>query len=110
MASPHDRLRLRPVSLRQERDKRVLLVWGDVGQWLVVDAEAAQLMRQFDELTRVDEAIQRFAQQAGKTLDEVAADSLGAVNALERRGLLVVNSPQVRAQVKSWQYFQFPCV
>jgi len=84
----HDHLEARKASLHEERDDRHLFVWGDLGQWLVVDAEAAILLECFAESRSVDEALTEYSRTIKKGLDAVVEDALPVVDALVERGIL----------------------
>lgn len=45
---PPSRLKLADASLRQQRGDEVLLVWGDLAHWMIVDHEMDGFLRQFD--------------------------------------------------------------
>ena len=49
------RLRAAPPTLRERRGERTLLVWGELGQWMVVDDEVVALLGRFDGERRLDE-------------------------------------------------------
>ncbi len=88
MIDPNTRIEARRPSLREDRDGRVLLIWGELGQWLVVDAEAAALVDRFADRPTVDRVFRDRAASTGKSLDVVARETLPVVEALVERGIL----------------------
>ena len=83
-----DHLDARDASFHEERDGRHLFVWGDLGQWLVVDSEAAALFKCFATRRRVEEALRAYAQVSGESVDNVTREALPVINALVERGIL----------------------
>lgn len=92
-----DHLQARAPSLHQRRDGRSLFVWGDVGQWLVVDAEAAFLLERFAARRRVKDVLAEFSRKVGKPLEAIVPDALPVIDSLVQRGIL--GSPP---QSRSW--------
>ncbi len=88
MIQLHDQLEARDASVHDERDGKHLFVWGDVGQWLVIDSEAAALLKCFAKRRRVDEAIRAYSRQFGAAWEDTARDALPVVDALVQRGIL----------------------
>ncbi len=88
MIQLHDQFEAREASFRDKRDGRHLLVWGDLGQWLVIDSEAAELLKCFTTRRRVDEALRRYSRRTGANLDETTRQALPVVDALAQRGIL----------------------
>ncbi len=54
------RLLAAPPTLRERRGERTLLVWGELGQWMVVDHEVVTLLGRFDGERRLDEVARDF--------------------------------------------------
>jgi len=84
----HDQLEAREASLHEERGGRHLFVWGDLGQWLVVDAEAAILLRCFAESRSVERALTEYSRTVNKTLDVAVQEAMPVVDALVQRSIL----------------------
>ncbi len=60
MLTGSERLRSAPPTLRERRGERTLLVWGELGQWMVVDDEVVALLGRFDGERRLEEAARGF--------------------------------------------------
>lgn len=88
-----DRLRARPSSLCEERDGKTLFVWGELGQWLVLDAEAALLLRCFDRERSVSDALCEHCRATHKPFEATAREALPLLNALVERGILGLPLP-----------------
>jgi uncharacterized protein len=88
MNSLNDRLSSRKPSLHESRGGRHLFVWGDVGQWLVVDDEVADLLARFERPQRVRDVLDELARTSNKPLTESLEEAVFAIEALRRRGLL----------------------
>lgn len=88
MIQLHDQLEARKASLHEERDGRHLFVWGDLGQWLVVDAEAAILLQCFAETRPVEEALTKYSRTVNKGLDAAVQEALPVIDALVERSIL----------------------
>jgi len=84
----HDHLEARKASLHEERDERHLFVWGDLGQWLVVDDEAAILLKCFAESRSVAEALTEYSRAVNKSRDAAVQEASPVVDALVERGIL----------------------
>ena len=83
-----DHLQARPCSIAEQRGGKTLLVWGELGQWLVVDAEAAALIEQFDRRRRVGDVLEAVARAAGKSVQATAAEAMSLLESLVERGIV----------------------
>jgi mycofactocin biosynthetic radical S-adenosylmethionine protein MftC len=83
-----DRLSARLPSFRDERDGRTLLVWGDVGQWLVLDAEAARLFALFGRERAVSDALREHCRATAAAWETALCGAMPLLDALVERGLL----------------------
>ena len=83
-----DCLQGRPASLHEEQDGNHLFVWGDLGQWLVLDAEAAAVLEGFARKRRVKDVVAEHIGLSGKPPEVAARDVLAVVGALAERGIL----------------------
>ncbi|MBN1909032.1 MAG: radical SAM protein [Pirellulales bacterium] len=88
MKPSSEHLEARPASFREDRDGRSLFVWGDLGQWLVVDAEAAALLDRFEQRQNIKTVLRRWAERTGKPLARVRDETLPVLNTLVERGIL----------------------
>lgn len=88
MAPLRDRLQARPASLIEEQGGRSLFVWGDLGQWLVLDAEAALLLRLFARRQRVEDVLRGFSLATARPYGDVRREALPLINALINRRIL----------------------
>lgn len=88
MTTVHDYLLARMPSLREKRGERELFVWGDVGQWLVVDEDVAFLLDHFAKKRRIGEVLAAYAQARGVAVETIEAESLAVIRALVERGIL----------------------
>ena len=93
MIELHDSLESRPPSLHEERCAKHLFVWGDLGQWLVLDAEAAGLIEDFARKRRVAEVVGKYVRRWGTTPQQAADKVLPVVDALAERGILGAPPP-----------------
>jgi radical SAM protein with 4Fe4S-binding SPASM domain len=85
---PHDILESRPPSLQEERSGKHLFVWGDLGQWLVLDAEAATLIDDFVTKRPVAEVLGEFGRRWDTSPETAAGKVLPVIDALVERGIL----------------------
>jgi radical SAM protein with 4Fe4S-binding SPASM domain len=88
-----DRLRAHLPSLRDMRDGKVLLVWRELGQWLVMDEEAAILLSRFDKEHSVDDVLREHCRAAKKPFEVVARETLPFLDALSKRGIIGAPPP-----------------
>ena len=91
MAEPDDFLQARTPALHERRGGKHLFVWGDLGQWLVVDDEAAVLLDCFGRRRPVKEAIGEYARRIGREPGRAADEARPVVDALVARGILARN-------------------
>lgn len=85
------RLHLRAISLEERRGDRILLVWGDSGQWLVVDSELRTFLALFDGRRQLRAVLRHHARQQGLREREVEADALPLVRSLMDRDILTID-------------------
>jgi radical SAM protein with 4Fe4S-binding SPASM domain len=83
-----DRLHARPASLYEQREGRALFVWGDLGQWLVLDAEAAVLLGCFDRERSVRAVLEEHCRATCKPFEATVREGLPLFDALVERGIL----------------------
>jgi radical SAM protein with 4Fe4S-binding SPASM domain len=83
-----DHLRARPASLHEQRQGRALFVWGDLGQWLVLDTEAAMLLRYFDRDRSVEDVLQEYCRATRAPFESTVREALPLLDALVERGVL----------------------
>jgi radical SAM protein with 4Fe4S-binding SPASM domain len=81
-------LQARPPSLHETRGQRHLFVWGDLGQWLVVDADAAFLLERFSRRQPVEQVVREYARARGVPFQSALGDALPVVETLVARGIL----------------------
>jgi radical SAM protein with 4Fe4S-binding SPASM domain len=89
-----DRLQARPPSLCDERNGKALFVWGELGQWLVLDAEAALLLKYFDRERSVADVLQEYSRTVGKPFEATAREALPLLDAIMERGILGSPPPE----------------
>jgi radical SAM protein with 4Fe4S-binding SPASM domain len=53
-------IRCHPPSLQENAQDRSLLIWGDLGQWLIVDREACELIRVLSEKHRIADDLEEY--------------------------------------------------
>jgi radical SAM protein with 4Fe4S-binding SPASM domain len=80
----HRRWRLRPPDLQEHRGERVLLVWGDLPFWTVVDAELHALLGRLDGPVSIDDLLAGHPQRR---------EALTALEGLHRAGVLLGDTP-----------------
>jgi radical SAM protein with 4Fe4S-binding SPASM domain len=90
----NDRLQARLPSLRDMRDGKVLLIWRELGQWLVMDEEAALLLSRFDRERLVDDALREHCRAANKPFAPAAREALPLLDALSKRGIVGAPLPK----------------
>ncbi len=88
MIHPSDSFESRTPSLHEERGGKHLFVWGDLGQWLVLDAEAAEAIEDFSGKRRVAEVLREYGHRRGTSAEAAAEQVLPVVEALAGRGIL----------------------
>jgi radical SAM protein with 4Fe4S-binding SPASM domain len=81
-------LEARTASLHEERDGKHLFVWGDLGQWLVVDSDVALLLKCFAERRSVEQGLREFSRRTRKSVRDAAQEALPVIDALVERGVL----------------------
>jgi len=86
------RLRAEPPSLHETREGRHLLVWGDLGQWLVVDDELWALLEALDGRYPLRKVLRGHAKRWRKSFATVEREAAGALAALEERGIVTTGS------------------
>jgi radical SAM protein with 4Fe4S-binding SPASM domain len=74
--------------LKDTRGNTHLLVFGDLGVWLVVDDELLALMERFDGNTDLDAVLEKHASRWAKPREAVNAEALPLVESLVVRGVL----------------------
>ncbi len=82
------RLKFREPAICESRGQRRLLVWGELGQWMVVDDELLALCRAFSSAVTPEEAIACFANTQGKNPRDVDTEALPAIEHLAERNIL----------------------
>ncbi len=82
------KLILRDPDLAETRDGIHLLVWGDLGQWLVMDDELEALLRGFDGTRTTEELFREHAKKWGDTPENVETEARPLVRELSARGVL----------------------
>jgi len=102
----NDHLQARKATLHEERDGRHLFVWGDLGQWLIVDGEAANLLQCFAERRSVSDGLTEYCRSVNKSLDDVIREALPVIDALKQRNilgspLLLPSPPEERLRVSN---------
>lgn len=83
-----DYLQARPPSLREKRGDRELLIWGELGQWLVVDADVTLLLDRFAGKRLVGDILGECARAGGLDFQTVVDETLPVIEALAGRGIL----------------------
>lgn len=81
-------LNARKPDLAESRDGRHLLVWGDLAQWMVVDAELAAFLELFDGRLTLKDVIREHAHRQRKPAHAVEAAAMQAAAELAGRGIL----------------------
>jgi|GEM_PF-3980396 len=89
MIDRNERLQSRKPSWEDQRGNAHLLAWGELGQWLVVDSEARELLRAFEEKNTTGDSLRSFAQSTGKNLDAVIAEASPVIEHLKSRKIIV---------------------
>jgi len=74
--------------LRQQRGAATLLVWGELAQWLVVDADLLAFLARFDGRTELRWVLRRHAKALRKTITTVEAEARPVIDELLTRGIL----------------------
>ena len=80
-------------SLRQQRGEAWLLVWGELAQWLVVDADMLAFLARFDGKTELRSALRRHARRSGRPLATVEVEAWPVIEDLLVRGILTTTGP-----------------
>jgi len=75
-------------SLHDERDGAHLLVWGDLAQWMVVDAELLGFLDLFDGRRTVKAVLRQHAKRTRGAARELEREAMAIVHELHRRGIL----------------------
>jgi radical SAM protein with 4Fe4S-binding SPASM domain len=75
-------------SIREERAGKTLLIWGDLGQWLVLDKEAVYLLDCFQDKQTVKAAVECYARHFDKRMEDIIDETLAIVDAFAARGIL----------------------
>lgn len=81
-------MQVRRPAVRETRGERHLFVWGDVGQWLVVDAEAATLLDHLIEGEDLTDGLSRHARSCGDSRGNSTGEVRKVVEALRGRGII----------------------
>jgi radical SAM protein with 4Fe4S-binding SPASM domain len=84
-------LRTREPSLRDRRGNLQLLVWGEIGQWMAVDAEAEALLGLFDGRRTAEGALREHARRWQKPVDAVRRESEPVLREFLARGVLAAS-------------------
>jgi radical SAM protein with 4Fe4S-binding SPASM domain len=74
--------------LRQQRGEAWLLVWGGLGQWLVVDGDARVFIDRFDGRQELRQILRRHAKAVRRPLAAVEAEAMPLIEDLLERGIL----------------------
>ena len=90
----NDRLQAHLPSLRDMRNGKTLLIWRELGQWLVLDEEAALLLSRFDQERSVDDVLREHSRAANKPFDLVVGEALPFLDALSKRRIVGSPPPQ----------------
>ncbi len=88
MLLPDRHVRARESSIAERRGSRWLLIWGDLGQWLVVDDEAERLIRSFNTRIRVTEGLRSFSRGMNDPGNPATENALSILARMHERGLL----------------------
>jgi radical SAM protein with 4Fe4S-binding SPASM domain len=83
-----DPLQARPPSLYEEREGSALFVWGELGQWLVLDADAALLLRRFTRERTAADALREHCQATDRPYEATVREAVPLLNTLVERGIL----------------------
>jgi len=88
--SPLDnrRLRARKPTLEDRRGERVLLVWGELACWMVVDGELNNFLGLFNGRRTLKQVLQRHARSMARPRGEVDGEARGVVQQLLAKGIL----------------------
>jgi len=78
--------------LKQTRNSAHLLVFGDLGAWLVVDDELLSLLKRFDGTVDLHQILKRHAAQWQRPMAEVRAEALPLIQNFISRGVLRKNN------------------
>lgn len=84
-------------SLQEKRGDRVLLVWGNLGQWLVLDDEAWSLLQYFAEKQTILDALKDYARGRGVRSEDAQSKSMPIIEQLAERGILFGDSKPILA-------------
>ena len=57
----------------QERNDKKLMIWPDVPNWLVADRELSEIIEKFDNITPIDEFIEKLGKKVADKLIEIGA-------------------------------------
>lgn len=85
---PETILQYQRPSLCEERDGRLLLIWGDLARWLVADSELARFAGLFNGKRPFKKVLKLHARRQRKKLSVVEREALPVVNSLEGLGIL----------------------
>jgi radical SAM protein with 4Fe4S-binding SPASM domain len=88
MALEKQKLRARKPTLDEARGPRRLLVWGELAQWLVVDAELDELLRALDGRRSLRSVLKDHARRRGRPYEHVAREARPVIRHLVERGIL----------------------
>ena len=88
MAEETNRLMFRNPTLTETRSGKHLLVWGDIGQWMIVDDELSSLMTLFDGKHETKQVLIEFSKNKNKPLKDVIRESEKVLAELIQREVL----------------------
>lgn len=88
MADPQQMLLVRPPDYREDRGGAHLLVWGEPGQWLVVDDDLRAFLELFDGRRSLREVLEAHAQRTKRPLAAVEREAGAVLDELRQRNLL----------------------
>lgn len=89
MAEEIKRWIFRNPTLKDTRGGRHLFVWGEIGQWIIVDDELSSLMTLFDGKRDSQQVLIEFSKTRNKPLKNVIRESEKILAELIQRGVLV---------------------
>lgn len=88
MTEETNRLMFRDPTLMETRSGKHLLVWGDIGQWMIVDDELSSLMDLFDGKHETQQVLIEFSKIKNKPLKDVIRESEKVLAELIQREVL----------------------
>lgn len=80
-------LLLHPPQMAEKRGEFFLFVWGDIGQWISLDSEAAELLNAFRQPTDATTVVERLVTTKSNS-ETYSADAKIVINQLQKRGIL----------------------